>query len=389
MKNYFTPDEYKKLSYYLREDEYSDSAFVITEYMTESEVQEIRKELLNAGRTELAKLSNPQMKFSADIANLLAIPAFEGLLSQFKLGNFIHVELRPDFVKTVRLLEVDISFDEPDHFSCTFGDMLASKNQSDIHADLLSQAATMAKSVANNSSMWQKAAEQTSQIETQIQNGLIDADTSLRSDAVDQAISWDSTGIHLRKYADETKTAFEAIQGWITNSGIFYSDDGFKSSRALYGKFTYDGTDYFGLIANAVIGGLIDGTIIRGGEINIGDGAFVVKSNGEVYMRNAKIQDYIDTSDFAEVVEKMMYRIEVYSNGPTMFTTTKQKTTLVCKVYSWDDDITESLDASLFTWYRTNNVDSTDAVYTTGVKTITVDSSCVTNNSCFYCCVNL
>lgn len=92
--------------------------------MSQQEIQQIKKELLEAGTTELNKRAKPQLKFSATLANVLAIPGFEPLLGQFELGNFIHIELRQDFLKIVRLLEVEIDFFNPDDFSCTFGDML-------------------------------------------------------------------------------------------------------------------------------------------------------------------------------------------------------------------------------------------------------------------------
>lgn len=389
MVNYFTKDEYIRLSYFLREDEYNDTAFVITEYTPDAEAQEIRNELRNAGQVELNKLCKPQLSFNADLSNLLAIPEFEPLLDQFRLGNFIHVAFREDFHKVVRLLQVDIDFYDLSNFSCTFGDMLRSKSQADIHADLLSQAATMAKSVASNSSSWQKAAMQASDIDNRISEGLIDADTSLSSNAIDQAISWDATGIHLRKYKDESKTEFEDIQGWITNSGLFYSDDGFKSSKSLYGKFTYKGETYFGSISDAVIGGIISGTVIEGGSIDIGNGNFVVEADGTVSMKSANIENYVNSSEFADVTGKMMYRTEVLTQGPTIFTDIDQRTTLRCIVYSWDEDITQTLDASKFTWRYSNGDSGEDIIYATGVKQITIDSSKFQHNSCFYCEVDI
>ena len=385
LRAYFTEDEYCVLSYFLREDEYSDDSFVTTEYMSQQEIQQIKKELLEAGTTELNKRAKPQLKFSATLANVLAIPGFEPLLGQFELGNFIHIELRKDFLKIVRLLEVEIDFFNPDDFSCTFGDMLQSKDQADIHADLLAQAATMAKSVATNQSKWQKAVAQANDIDTRISEGLIDANTSLYSDAVDQAISLDTTGIHLRKYTDETKTSYEDIQGWITNSGLFYSDDGFKSQKSLYGKFTINGVEHFGILSDAVIGGYVSGAIIEGGEINIGDGNFVVDADGTVSMKNATIENYIKSSEFAEVTGKMMYRIELRSQGPTIFTDTAQTTTLTCRVYSWDDDITEDLDAQAFTWKYNSGSSQTDEIFASGVKQITVNNASLHGNSRFYC----
>lgn len=389
MATFFTPDEYKRLSYFLREDEYNDTSFVTTQYMTEQEVQSVKHALLDAGKKELSKLCAPQLKFSASIANIMAIPAFAALLSQFELGKFVHVELRDDFIKVVRLLQVDVNFFSLDDFTCTFGDMLESKNQADIHAELLAQATTMAKSVAANSSNWQKAATQASEIDNKITDGLISANTALKTNAVDQAIEWNDTGFHLRKWKDESRTEYDDLQGWLTNNGIYFTSDGWKSSDPLYSKFTVNGVEYTGVIAKAVIGGLLSGTYIEGGEIDIGNGNFKVTADGKVSMKAAEIENYINSSDFSEVTGKMMYRVELYSSGPTLFTDPNQQTTLFCKVYSWDDDITDDLNASLFTWKYNSGTSSADEVFATGVKTITVNSSKINKNSRFYCEVNL
>lgn len=310
---YFTTEEYKILSYFLREDEYSDSAFVVTDYMSASEVQTVRRELLKAGQTELRRLCEPQLKFTSKLANLLAIPEFEPLHNQFQLGNFIHVELRPDYKKVVRLLEVNINFSEDlSDFDCTFGNMLESKSQSDIHADLLAQATTMAKSVANNSSRWQMAALQANELNSKINDGLIDTNTILKSSSVDQVISWDESGMRLRKYIDETKQEYDGSQGWITNTGVHYSNDGFRTTDAVFGAFTFNGQTYYGVNGGAIVGS----------SINIGNGKFVVDAEGNVTMTNADIESYVSSADFSEIVGKKMYRIEVPVSGPTIFTST-------------------------------------------------------------------
>ena len=48
------------------------------------------------------------------------------------------------------------------------------------------------------------------------------------------------------------------------------------------------------------------------------------------------------------------YDIQIIADGPTIITSSDDTTTLTCKVYSWDADITDTLDDSLFYWRRTS-----------------------------------
>ena len=85
MNNYFLEEELVRLSPFIREDEYSDSNFLLTGYESEEEQMNIKQELRDAGDEELKKLSQPKFSFSTSMANILAIPEFAPIKSQFKL----------------------------------------------------------------------------------------------------------------------------------------------------------------------------------------------------------------------------------------------------------------------------------------------------------------
>ena len=67
---------------------------------------------------------------------------------------------------------------------------------------------------------------------------------------------------------------------------------------------------------------------------------------------------------------------------------------MTCKVYSWDVDITDTLDASLFNWKRISNDSALDAIWNAmpehqGIKSITISVNDVVDNSSFTCEVDL
>ena len=296
----FTPENLDRLSLFLREDEYSDDCFYVSEIDTDLEKINTQKELLVAGQKELKNISQPKLSFSASMRNIYAMPEFAPILNQFSLGNFVKVKMRDDFIKKARLLEVQLNFSDLSNFSCTFGDLLSAKDQGDIHADLLSQAVSAGKAVASGSSYWQKGYDVATAIEAKIRQGLIDATTSIKSNSAGQDISWDNYGIHLRKVVDGV---LDKHEGWITNNKFLYSDDNFETTKSVFGNYTINGEEYWGILAGCVRAGLVEGSSIVGGQICIGeqeDGsyAFMVDKDGTVTMNKGDAAEKLSFFSF-------------------------------------------------------------------------------------------
>jgi hypothetical protein len=296
----FTPENLDRLSLFLREDEYSDDCFYVSEIDTDLDKINTQKELLVAGQKELKKISQPKLSFSASMRNIYAMPEFAPILNQFSLGNFVKVKMRDDFIKKARLLEVQLNFSDLSNFSCTFGDLLSAKDQGDIHADLLAQAVSAGKAVASGSSYWQKGYDVATAIDERIRNGLIDATTSIKSNSAGQSVSWDNYGIHLRKVVDGV---LDNHEGWITNNKFLYSDDNFQTTKSVFGNYTIDGEEYWGILAGCVRAGLVEGSSIVGGQICIGeqeDGsyAFMVDKDGTVTMNKGDAAEKLSFFSF-------------------------------------------------------------------------------------------
>lgn len=255
----FTPEQIIRLNSFIREDEYTDENFLVTELDDDKSAMETKKELMEAAQKELRKISQPQLSFSMDMANILAIPAFEPILNDFEVGNCVMVEIRPDYVVKTQILEVQINFDDMSDFNVTFGNLTSLYSQIDIHAALLSQAVSAGKSVAQSGSYWKKGAETANSINKRIERGLIDAVTSIKS-TENQAISWDSHGLHLRKYANEEKTEYEDEQIWANNEKLVFTDDNWRTAKMAIGKFNDSELgEVYGIIAPNIVGTLLAG----------------------------------------------------------------------------------------------------------------------------------
>ena len=303
MDNFFTDSELTRLSPFIREDEFSDDNFALTGYESEEERLDICRELLVLADKELKTLSQPSLEFSMTMANILAIPEFDGIKDQFKLGNFIRVGVRPDYVKRARLLEVHINFDDISDFSATFGNLVTTKSEVDKHAELLAQAIQAGKTVASSASNWQRAVDKSNAIDDAINAGLQDATLNIGA-TTGQSIEIGPYGIWGRKLLEGTTDQYEDEQFRIINNKILFSDDAFQTSKALFGKFTYNNTEYYGPLADAVIGGYVVGSTIEGGSLKIGTESNYLKvdPDGSVTIKSGGKDAYVSTSDYENVV---------------------------------------------------------------------------------------
>lgn len=296
MDQNFTENQLIRLSAFIREDELPLDDIVETDEDTIADSFKIKEDAIESGRIELHKLSQPKLQFSMTMANIYAIKAFEPIIDQFQLGNVIKVGLRKDYIKQSRLLQVDLEFDNLSSLSTEFGELTNLRTQSDIHADLLGQAISAGKSVAQNSANWTKGSDTATNTDLRIQNGLLDAATVLKAMDGTQSSEIDKFGIHLKK-VDSSTGEIDPKQGWLVNNMFAYTDDNWKTTKTVLGEFKLRGEDSsrWGLLADAVIAGYVEGSHIIGGDVKIGDIGtqsfpFQVNSDGDMVATSATIK---------------------------------------------------------------------------------------------------
>lgn len=286
-----------RLSAFIREDELQLDDIVETDEDTIADSFKIKEDAIESGRIELHKLSQPKLQFSMTMANIYALKAFEPIIDQFQLGNVIKVGLRKDYIKQSRLLQVDLEFDNLSSLSTEFGELTNLRTQSDIHADLLGQAISAGKSVAENSANWTKGSDTATSTELKIQNGLLDAATVLKSIDGTQGVELGKYGLKMTKVINQETGELDQKQGWIVNNMFAYTDNNWKTTKTVLGEFKLRGEDFsrWGLLADAVLAGHIEGSHIVGGDIKIGDieknsFPFQVNTAGDMIATSATIK---------------------------------------------------------------------------------------------------
>lgn len=128
-----------------------------------------------------------------------------------------------------------------------------------------------------------------------------------------------------------------------------------------------------------------------GNTITIGASGITLSSASAKQDQN--ISDLSDelvgvTGEIKTINEQKMYRTETYVDGVNIFRDKGQHSILRCRVFSWDKEITELLDASSFVWHRNSGDEAADADWDAshvGMKYITVTTEDVQDNTSFYC----
>ena len=401
LETYLTSEQMIRISPLIREDVYQDNNYFFTAYESKAEEVKILKELVEDASKELKTLSQPSLEFSMTMANILALPEFKPIISQFALGNFIRIELLPGIVKRSRLLECQIGLNDFTDFNCTFGNLVTTKSEIDLHAELLSQAISAGKTVAAAKGAYQATVDTVNKLEKSISNGL--QDVALRvSQGFGQAITWDSTGMHFRKYKDGSTTEYEPEEMAIINNALVATNDSWKTSKTAFGKYTINGEERWGPLAEYLTADMVEGKFIKGGSIQIGDenieggSVFKVNEKGEVSIISNGVEKYATNNAMQVIDNAYRYSISISYDKSTVFANAGDNCTMTCTVYDnrLQKDATDTFidSGAKFSWIRTSSVDDGEwnaahANYTT--NTITITRADIYKNAQFSCKISI
>lgn len=89
-----------------------------------------------------------------------------------------------------------------------------------------------------------------------------------------------------------------------------------------------------------------------------------------------------------DINSQKMYRTELVVDGVSIFKDKGQTSKMRCRVFSWDKEITDTLDASQFIWHRKSSNEEMDKEWDKthiGKKQITISTEDVSDNASFYC----
>lgn len=265
---------YKELSHYVYEDEYTDTSYVATKIMTDSERLDMERKLLNEATKELNKISKPNPTFTLNSMNLFAVKDFIDCSAVVTLGDFATIELSEDENIEVRLLKISINWDTKD-FELTFSSNTSLEDGKWQLQEIRDQASSSSNTLTLSGNGWNYSKNESSQISKYISNAL-DTSTQKIKNSDKEEVVVDNTGIRGRRW-DENINGYSKEEIWMTSNLLCFSNDGFNTSKMAIGKIDFNGSELYGVVADAIVGNIIAGQNLL---ISNSEGSFTVNGEG-------------------------------------------------------------------------------------------------------------
>lgn len=278
LEKYLGTDLWKLLHCYIREDDYRNENYKSDGLETNSELIKRCQQLYDVACENLYKAGTLQYQLTTSINNLLILPEFKPAIKNFKIGNFLNVEI-DNKVYLLRLLSYEINYDSLNDLSVEFSTVeKIYRGYSDVKS-VLQKASSMATSFSSISSQVEESSKTSDVINDWTKNG-ITGDQEIK-DSTDKNLVIDKNGI-LARSKNENSNDYDPHQLKILHSGLYTTSDNWKTTDAGIGKFTYkdingNTIEDYGIIAKTVVGNLIIGKNL---QIFSEDKSVIIDSSG-------------------------------------------------------------------------------------------------------------
>lgn len=283
--NNFTPEQYETLKYYILGAVYENENFIFTSTQTQAQQIDTAKALYNQGMKVFRKLSTPLQQFDVKVPGFLFNKDYELFTKALSLGSAINLEIKDKQWVQPRLLQAVIDYDNPENNTLVLSDSFRIIGGAYEFSDAYGDTAKASRKAAITAPLWDDPINTGfyNKVEQYISNALNLANQEIIN-ATNQEFTLGSYGLRGKKYDEETDS-YDPHQVAMTNNVIAFTDNAWQSSRAALGRITLGNTEYYGLVAEAIVGNLIAGTQLT---IQSQDKSFVMDSEG-VKIENADI----------------------------------------------------------------------------------------------------
>ncbi len=298
LEHYLGETLWKELRAFCREDTYENPNY-ISDGLNDSQALKKAEQLFSEAEKHAIKASTLQFSLTANMHNLLTIPEFKNFTNEFEGGNWIRVRIDNKLYR-LRLIHYSIQFSELQSINVEFSDVTRTANGlSDINS-LMSKVQSISSGYPYTVHQAEQGEKGFTAIE-QIKNDGLNTALYQISNSVHQEFKIDEHGFLGRQW-DDILSDYLPEQFKINHNLLVYTDDCWQTAKAALGKITYYNpvlkttVSNYGLIADAVISGILMGNDIIGGNIY-----------SENYGRQSGTHMDLNTGDFSFAGGKLTY----------------------------------------------------------------------------------
>ena len=197
----------------------------------------------------------------------------------------------------------------------------------------------------------------------------------------------DETGQPYELLVMDAPTIEDAVNIWRWNvGGLGFSSHGYNGPYET--AITADGA----IVADFITSGTLIANIIKAGTLSSQDGSsYWNLETGEVVLRAYATTESVEEANtrIDEINEQKMYRLVISSSNGNIFKNNNINTTLTATVFSWDENITDTLDPNQFVWTRVSDDAEADKEWNDrhygGTKSIDLTKEDVNIRATFFC----
>lgn len=276
--NNFTNDEYEELKSYMIENTYQNSSYITTSDMNNEEIQDMAQELYDVAYDVLKRVSQPRFEFSLESINFIFLKEFKEFTDQLELGCIVNIEKEDNYIITPILLSMTIQLDDPTNFSMEFGNKYRLDTSDYKFSDLFGDAISAGSSVKFDGAKWGEYVNSgMNNTVSDFINSALDTSKNNLINAKNQEIVINQNGLRGKMLQDNGN--YSPNQVWLTSSVLAFTSDNWNSVRLAIGEIEANGSKFFGIVGDALVGKIIAGNQL---QITNDNNNFILDSNGAV-----------------------------------------------------------------------------------------------------------
>lgn len=286
--NNFTQAQLELLQYYVNGSVYENGNFVFTQSMPDCDKIKTEQNLYDYGLQTFAEISSPKYEYTCAIEPFMFSKDYNEFTKNIKLGATVNLELENGKWVEPKLMQLVIDYDEPGNTTATLSDSFVLADSVYQFSSGFNQAIKATRKTSVAAPLWDEP----------LNNGFYGTVTEYINNALNLAnqeiINADNQEFKLGSYGlrgkmwDSENEQYDPHQVAMTNNVLAFTDDNWQSCKMALGRVTIGQNEYYGVVAEAIVGELIAGSQLT---IRDANSSFVVDGSG-VNLENAPFTVY-------------------------------------------------------------------------------------------------
>lgn len=259
--NSFSPSQLLELDTFIIQNTYQNKNFIVTDTMTDVDIQNEAQSLYDQAVQVLQKVAQPRYEITIDSSNFLFLESFKPFIDKLELGCIVTVDKGDGTLFEIVMLEIDFQYDDFTKFTMTMSNRVRLDKKGFIYSDLFNQAVSAGTTASFNSNQWSDWTNSYKNDVTDFITSALDASVNEIQSSPNQEITINQNGLRGQALIPNTNT-YSPNKVWLTNNTLAFTKDNWQTASLALGQITVNNTTTFGIIADTIVGRLLAGNTL-------------------------------------------------------------------------------------------------------------------------------